>query len=137
MGSMGVFVYVWQVGDVYVSLWVSGYGFMGGVGVGAFGWCVCCGAYLVCIRGWCVCMVVGGLVGVYMMWVYEYMDGIGVWVVLFYGRCGSIDVWIYGWCGYVNGVCVCVCVCVCVLSYVRWCGYVVGGCIVCLDGVVL
>ena len=35
MGSMGVLVYVWQVGDVYVSLWVSGYGFMGGVGMGA------------------------------------------------------------------------------------------------------
>ena len=65
-------------------------------------------------------MVVGGLVGVYMMWVYEYMDDIGVWVVLFYGKCGSIDVWIYGWCGYMNGVCVCVCVCV--LLYVRWCG---------------
>ena len=80
-------------------------------------------------------MVVGGGVGVYMMWVYEYMDGIGVWVVLFYGKCGSIDVWIYGWCGYMNGVRVCVCVCV--LLYVRWCGYVVGGCIVCLDGVVL
>ena len=35
MGSMGVLVYVWQVGDVYVSLWVSGYRFMGGVGMGA------------------------------------------------------------------------------------------------------
>ena len=38
MGNMGVLVYVWQVGDVYVSLWVSGYGFMGGVGMGVFVW---------------------------------------------------------------------------------------------------
>ena len=58
MGSMGVLVYVWQVGDVYVSLWVSGYGFMGGVGVGAFGWCVC-----VVVRIWCV-----------------YVDGVFVWL---------------------------------------------------------
>ena len=47
MGSMGVLVYVWQVGDVSVSLWVCGYEFMGGVGMGVFGWCTCCGAYLV------------------------------------------------------------------------------------------
>ena len=62
MGSMGVLVYVWQVGDVYVSLWVSGYGFMGGVGMCAFGWCVL----------WCV-------FGVYMWMVWLYGCG---WVYI-------------------------------------------------------